>query len=221
MSPPAQPSAEARGLRFRFDPTSDWLFHDLDVAFPAQSVSAVTGRSGSGKSTLLSLFGLLLSAVDGQITIAGHPTETMSDYSRSMLRGTHIGFLFQDALLDPTRTVLDNITEGALFAGLSPRRVRARARDQLREVGLDTDLLCRRLPATISGGQAQRVALCRALIKQPTIVLADEPTGNLDAESSGIVMDLLGKAAQSGAAVVIATHDDAVIQYADRVVSLD
>ena len=117
--------------------------------------------------------------------------------------------------------MLDNITEGALFAGLSPRRVRARARDQLREVGLDTDLLSRRLPATISGGQAQRVALCRALIKQPTIVLADEPTGNLDAESSGIVMEILGNAARSGAAVIIATHDDAVIQYADRVVSLD
>ncbi len=221
MNLPAQPSAEARGLRFRFAPTGDWLFNDLDVEFGAQSITAVTGRSGSGKSTLLNLLGLLLSPNDGQIKIVGRPTEAMTDYSRSMLRGTHIGFLFQDALLDPTRTVFDNITEGALFAGLSTRRFRARARDLLREVDLDTDLLSGRLPATISGGQAQRVALCRALIKQPAIVLADEPTGNLDAESSGIVMELLGDAARSGSAVVIATHDDAVIQYADRVVSLD
>ncbi|MDE0065447.1 MAG: ABC transporter ATP-binding protein [Acidimicrobiaceae bacterium] len=221
MSPSVGPTAEARGLRFRFDPAGDWLFHDLDIEFPARSVSAVTGRSGSGKSTLLNLFGLLLSPNDGQIKIAGRTTETMSDFSRSMLRATHIGFLFQDALLDPTRTVFDNIAEGALFAGLSTRRFRARARDLLREVDLDTDLLSGRLPATISGGQAQRVALCRALIKQPSIVLADEPTGNLDAESSGIVMELLSNAARSGAAVIIATHDDAVIQYADRVVSLD
>lgn len=221
MNPPGQPSAEARGLCFRFGPKSEPLFDNLDVEFPARSISAVTGRSGSGKSTLLSLFGLLLSPTSGQLMIAGRQTQTMSDYSRSMLRRTHIGFLFQDALLDPTRTVLDNITEGALFAGLSPSRLRGRARDQLREVDLDTDLLSRRLPATISGGQAQRVATCRALIKQPMIVLADEPTGNLDAESSGIVMGLLSKAAQSGATVIIATHDDAVIRYADRIVSLD
>ena len=214
-------NAEARSLCFRFDPDSGWLFNDFDVEFPTGSVSVVTGRSGSGKSTLLNLFGLLLSPISGQLTIAGQQTGTLSDHSRSMLRRTHIGFLFQDALLDPTRTVLDNITEGALFAGLSPRRLRARARDQLREVGLDADMLSRRLPANISGGQAQRVATCRALIKQPTIVLADEPTGNLDAESSGIVMGLLRDAANSGAAVIIATHDDTVIEYADRVVSLD
>lgn len=218
---PQQPAAEARGLRFRFDPRSDWLFDGLDIEFPARSVSAVTGRSGSGKSTLLSLVGLLLSPTSGQLTIGGQPTESMSDYTRSMLRRTHIGFLFQDALLDPTRTVLDNITEGALFAGLSPRRLRERARHQLREVDLDTDLLSRRLPATISGGQAQRVATCRALIKRPGIVLADEPTGNLDAASSEIVMGVLSNAAQSGAAVIIATHDPAVIRYADRAVSLD
>lgn len=221
MTPPARTAAEARCLRFRFDPADDWLFDGLDVEFPAQSISAVTGRSGSGKSTLLNLLGLLMSPVEGQITIAGRPTANLSDYSRSMLRGSHIGCLFQDALLDPTRTVLDNITEGVLFSGLPTRQFQARARGLLAEVDLDTDLLSGRLPATISGGQAQRVALCRALIKQPTIVLADEPTGNLDAESSGIVMELLGNAARSGAAVIIATHDDAVIQHAERVVSLD
>lgn len=221
MTSNAQTSVEVRGLCFQFNRTSGLLFDDLDADFPANSISAVTGRSGSGKSTLLSLLGLLLSPTGGQITIAGNSTAALSDYSRSMLRRTHIGFLFQDALLDPTRTVLDNVTEGALFAGLPPRRLRARAREQLRETDLDADLLRGRLPATISGGQAQRVATCRALIKQPQVVLADEPTGNLDAESSAIVMELLNEAASSGATVIVATHDDAVIQYTDRVVSLD
>ena len=221
MTARANLGAEARGLCFRFDPASDWLFENFDIEFPARCITAVTGRSGSGKSTLLSLFGLLLSPISGSLAIADKPTEMMSDSSRSMLRGSHIGFLFQDALLDPTRTVLDNITEGVIFAGLSPRQFRAQAHEQLREVGLDTNILGKRLPATISGGQAQRVALCRALIKQPKIVLADEPTGNLDVQSSDIVMATLVKAAQSGATVIIATHDDTVIRRADRVVSLD
>ena len=177
MNPPTEPSAEAHGLRFRFDPTSDWLFNDLDVEFPRplrlRGHRAIRIRQVDSAEPLRSLV----------------VTHRRADRNRWSPDGDNVGllqvnaagnphrFLFQDALLDPTRTVLDNITEGALFAGLSPRRVRARARDQLREVGLDTDLLSRRLPATISGGQAQRVALCRALIKQPTIVLADEPTG--------------------------------------------
>jgi len=216
-----QPAVATTGLRFRYGPSDEWLINSLELDFPAASISVVTGRSGSGKSTLLSLLGLLLTPTSGYLAFAGCRTETMSDYARSRLRGTHVGFLFQDALLDPTRTVLDNITEGALFAGLSPRRLRSTASDLLRQVDLDIDLLSNRLPATISGGQAQRVALCRALIKKPVVVLADEPTGNLDAESSRIVMDVLCRAADSGAAVIIATHDEAITGYATQVVSLD
>jgi len=221
MNTSAQPVLATTGLRFRYGPGDDWLINSISVEFPTTSISVVTGRSGSGKSTLLSLLGLLLTPTSGHLTISGRHTETMSDYARSRLRGTHVGFLFQDALLDPTRTVLDNITEGALFAGLSPRGLRSSASDLLRQVDLDIDLLSERLPATISGGQAQRVALCRALIKKPVIVLADEPTGNLDTDSSRIVMDVLSRTADSGAAIIIATHDEAITGYATQVISLD
>lgn len=191
------------------------------LSLQAGHVTTLTGRSGSGKSTLLNLLGLLLAPVTGDIVIDDVKTGGLSDRERSAVRGRHIGLLFQDALLDPARTVMDNIGEGALYAGLAPSVVSGRARELLARVDLDPQLLARRLPAAVSGGQAQRIALARCLIKRPSVVLADEPTGNLDLATSEVVLGVLRDEAERGATVIVATHDEAVVAQADTVVLLD
>lgn len=199
----------------RGEPIVDGLTH----AFAPALLTAVTGPSGCGKSTLLYLIGLLLTPWRGQIAIgdvpdAGH----LGDGERSLLRAERIGFVFQDALLDPSRSVMDNVMEGMLYAGVPRSGARERAQQLLErfQVSLRAD----HRPGEVSGGQAQRVALCRALIKRPAVILADEPTGNLDATSSELVIDGLRRAASGGATVVIASHDARVVAACDRVLAL-
>lgn len=199
----------------RGEPIVDGLTH----AFAPALLTAVTGPSGCGKSTLLYLIGLLLTPWRGQIAIgdvpdAGH----LGDGERSLLRAERIGFVFQDALLDPSRSVMDNVMEGMLYAGVPRSGARERAQQLLErfQVSLRAD----HRPGEVSGGQAQRVALCRALIKRPAVILADEPTGNLDATSSELVIDGLRRAASGGATVVIASHDARVVAACNRVLAL-
>jgi len=199
----------------RGEPIVDGLTH----VFAPALLTAVTGPSGCGKSTLLYLIGLLLTPWRGQIAIgdvpdAGH----LGDGERSLLRAERIGFVFQDALLDPSRSVMDNVMEGMLYAGVPRSGARERAQQLLErfQVSLRAD----HRPGEVSGGQAQRVALCRALIKRPAVILADEPTGNLDATSSELVIDGLRRAASGGATVVIASHDARVVAACDRVLAL-
>jgi lipoprotein-releasing system ATP-binding protein len=129
-----------------------------------------------------------------------------------------MGFVFQDAVLDPARTVIDNVCEAGLYAGLTRTQARLRAVALLErfEVGLQWD----RRPGEVSGGQAQRVALCRALLNQPRVILADEPTGNLDQVSAGLVLNALQESAREGSVVVVASHDPDVVARADRVISV-
>jgi lipoprotein-releasing system ATP-binding protein len=180
----------------------------MDAIIEPGSATALVGRSGSGKSTLLYLIGLMLTPRSGSLRIGGVETATMTDQERANLRAESIGFVFQDALLDPALTVLGNVLESTLFRSRSSA---ARAADRERAIALldrfGVEVEHDRLPGEISGGQAQRVALCRALVKEPTIVLADEPTGNLDAESAELVWSALRDCADAGAAVVVATHD--------------
>lgn len=205
-------------LRFgyrRNEPAIDGLSHP----FPEGQASAVTGRSGSGKSTLLYLIGLLLSPWSGRITIAGQDVADAPDALRSEVRALRIGFVFQDAALDPTRTVLDNVVEGALYAQTPRREAVGRAHELLERFGVN--LRADHRPGEVSGGQAQRVALCRALLNRPRIVLADEPTGNLDTETAGVVIDaLLSMAHDDGATVIIVSHDPAVATACDEVLAL-
>jgi lipoprotein-releasing system ATP-binding protein len=190
----------------------------LTLSLEPGKVTAITGPSGCGKSTLLALLGLLLSPRSGDVVLEGSTTRDRSDRHRSNLRAVSYGFVFQDACLDPARSVLDNVLEPVVYAGRSANGRRAQAMDLLRRT--DIDLAAGRRPGEVSGGQAQRIALCRALINDPTVILADEPTGNLDLASGSIVLDLLAAAAADGRTVVIATHDGQVVDRCDSVVEL-
>jgi ABC-type lipoprotein export system ATPase subunit len=206
-----------KGLRFGY-PGSPELFTDLDLVLPPGAMTALTGLSGTGKSTLLYILGLLLRPADGRVSLGPTMTENLRDDQRSWLRAHRIGFVFQDAALDPTRTVLDNVTETALYTGLPRRVAEQRALQLLHQFGVD--LRWDHKPGQVSGGQAQRVALCRALLHSPPFVLADEPTGNLDRSSADVVLTALSASAADGATVVIATHDPVVVQRCDNRVDL-
>lgn len=194
------------------------LFTDFDLAVPYGAVVALTGRSGSGKSTLLYLLGLMLRPHGGRLEVEGVDTGPLGDADRARLRARSFGFVFQDAALDPARSVLDNVLEPCIYRGESKAVARDRATALLDR--FKVDLPVDRRPGQISGGQAARVALCRALLSSPPVILADEPTGNLDAATSDLVVDALAAEAGTGSAVVIATHDRRVVEKCDRVVRL-
>ena len=191
----------------------------LTWTFPSGAVTGVTGRSGRGKSTLLYLLGLLLTPDAGTIVLDGDEVAGLPDRERSRIRAERIGFVFQDAALDPSRTVLDNVIEGAIYTGL-PRTVATERAGTLLD-RFDVGLRAEHRPGEVSGGQAQRVALCRALLNAPDVVLADEPTGNLDDTTAGIVIGALIELAHDQAAtVIISSHDHEVISRCDLTLQL-
>lgn len=203
----------ADGLGFSYV-AGDPILVDWYAEFHAGQTVAVTGPSGAGKSTLLYLLGLMLRPDTGAVLLDGKAVSSLRDTRRADLRAREFGFVFQDAALDPTRTVADNIAETALYRGQSRREALERAEDLMVRFGVD--LRAGHKPGQISGGQAQRIALCRALLAAPRVVLADEPTGNLDPDTSNLVVKALGEHARAGAAVVIVTHNPAVAESCDR-----
>jgi len=205
-------------LSFRYDREGAELFGGLDHVFAPGALSAVMGPSGCGKSTLLYVLGLLLRPTAGAVRLGSHMLSAEPDGERSAIRASVMGFVFQDAALDPRRSVLDNVCEPAVYSGrpLGPTRERARELVDRLAPGVDTN----RRPGQISGGQGQRIALARALINSPTVVLADEPTGNLDADNTNVVLQLLRDVANDGATVVVATHDPIVSSFADDLLTL-
>ena len=207
-----------RGLSFAYRRGTPAVIDNLSVRFEPATITTVTGSSGSGKSTLLYLLALMLTPQAGSITWNGRATEAMADSERARLRANHCGFVFQDAMLDPARTVLDNACEAALFAGVPHRLARDRARGLLEEFGVGHRADHR--PGEISGGQAQRVALCRALLTDPDVIFGDEPTGNLDDASADIVWSALVARARAGATVIVATHAHTLTTRAGRQVEL-
>ena len=209
---------EISGVGFSYRRGGERVLDGLDVVFPRGALSVVTGPSGCGKSTLLYLAGLLLRPSVGSVRVGGVAAGGLPDRERSRLRAERIGFVFQDAALDVTRSVLDNVVEGALYAGMTRQEAERRALGLLDRFGVE--LRADHRPGEISGGQAQRVGLCRALVKDPEVILADEPTGNLDAGTASVVLEALRDAAGEGATVVVATHDRDVAAEADHVVAL-
>jgi putative ABC transport system ATP-binding protein len=189
---------------------------DVDLTVDAGEFLAVVGPSGAGKSTMLNVLGLLDAPSEGVVRLHGEDVTTLSDEALTDARRTAIGFVFQDFHLLPTLTAAENVELPTLFAR-DPEGM-ARARDLLRRVGLGDRLDHR--PTQLSGGQQQRVAIARALVNEPTVVLADEPTGNLDRETGRAVLDELRGICDEGVAVVAVTHDPLVTEYVDRVVEL-
>ena len=193
------------------------ILHPLDLEVGRGQLAAVVGPSGSGKSTLLGLMAGLDAPSDGSIVLDGAEITRLGEDALTRLRGQKLGFVFQFFNLIPSLTALENVGLPLEIAGRDDAEPRARA--LLREVGLEGRL--GHYPAQLSGGEQQRVALARALVHEPGLVLADEPTGNLDAENGRHVFELLlGAVRRRGTTLVLVTHDEALAAQADLVVRL-
>jgi putative ABC transport system ATP-binding protein len=178
----------------------------------------VMGPSGSGKSTLLYLLGGLDRPTSGSILVGGQSIETLDENALAIYRREKVGFIFQSFNLIPSMTALDNVAFPMRFAGVSRRDRLQRAYALLKQVGLEDRVLHK--PAELSGGQQQRVAVARALVNNPQLILADEPTGNLDTASGAGVMQLLSDLHQDGRTIMVVTHDHRMSQFATRIVNL-
>jgi lipoprotein-releasing system ATP-binding protein len=195
------------------------VLRGLDLAVAAGEVVALVAPSGAGKSTLLHIAGLLDTPDDGTVTIAGQDMARAGDAARTVLRRTGIGFVYQFHHLLPEFSAAENIVLPQLANGVADKAARARAMDLLGQVGLAARAGHR--PAEMSGGEQQRVAFCRALANGPGLLLADEPTGNLDPATSDQVFDVLMQVVRdSGMAALIATHNPGLAARMDRVVRL-
>jgi putative ABC transport system ATP-binding protein len=179
---------------------------------------AIMGPSGSGKSTLLHVLGGLEPVTYGEIWLRGQRVDGLSESAWAVLRRRHVGFMFQFFNLLSTMTVADNVELPALLAGATPRQARRRREELLAELGITAKAGA--APSRLSGGEQQRVALARALANEPGLLLADEPTGNLDSASARDVLRLLRRTHAAGQTIVMVTHDAKVAGLADRVISL-
>jgi ABC-type lipoprotein export system ATPase subunit len=225
---PAVPGAvgpvpiEVRGLthQYRVEGGPLVVLHDLECSVAAGEFLAVTGRSGTGKTTLLSILGGLERPQTGEVRVGGTELSALGGNALADYRRTTVGFVFQDfGLLSPL-TAAENIELALAFASVRGARRSRRARELLAAVGL-ADRSGHR-PAALSGGESQRVAIARALANHPRLVLADEPTGNLDDESATLVLDLLASLpAEHECTLIVVTHNPTVASRADRIVRLD
>jgi putative ABC transport system ATP-binding protein len=186
----------------------------VSLAVAEGDLVAVTGPSGSGKTTLLHLAGALDKPTSGSIRIIGLEIAGLPDKSLSKLRATRIGFVFQQLFLAEHQSVLGNVADGLLYAGIPLAQRHEAAMDALAAVGLADRARAR--PTQLSGGQRQRVAIARALAGRPAVLLADEPTGNLDQATGHAVLDLLGELNQAGTTIVVITHDRSIAGRARR-----
>ncbi|MGH2656111.1 MAG: ABC transporter ATP-binding protein [Actinomycetota bacterium] len=190
----------------------------VDLRIERGDLLGIVGPSGSGKTTLLNILGTLDRADAGTVRIDGHDVSTLTDRQLSALRAHRIGFVFQQFFLAPGVSALDNVADGLLYTGLALAERRRRARKTLARVGL-ADRTHHR-PNELSGGQNQRVAVARALVGRPSLLLADEPTGALDSGSGAAVLELLNELHEDGTTIVVITHDHDVARLLARQVYL-
>ncbi|MGC4112928.1 MAG: ABC transporter ATP-binding protein [Nocardioides sp.] len=217
MTGPAVIELAGVGRTFPGEPPVEVL-RGIDVRVEAGEFVAVVGPSGSGKSTLLNIVGLLTSPTSGRYLLDGVDTARSRPRELARLRASRIGFVFQGFHLLPHLSVRENTALGGLYLGLSARERRARAARLIDRVGLAHRLDA--APATLSGGERQRAAIARALVADPSLLLADEPTGNLDSASATSVLDLFTDLNRDGTTVVMITHDAEVARRAERVLRI-
>ncbi|HEX9437054.1 MAG TPA: ABC transporter ATP-binding protein [Candidatus Limnocylindria bacterium] len=216
----AAPAIETRGLvkHYRRGPTLVRAVDGLDVRIERGEFVAVVGRSGSGKTTLLDCLGLLLTPTGGQVLLEGAETSRLGGNARAALRAKRIGFVFQEFNLLPGLTALENVLLPLRYAGGNGEG-RRRGETLLEEVGLGGRVSHR--PSELSGGEQQRVAIARSLVNDPAIVLADEPTGELDTDTADELVALMRRVnRERGATFVVVTHDADLAARADRVIRL-
>ena len=206
-------------VSFRYSDRREWVCRNLSIDFPAGQLTLVTGPSGSGKSTLLNLCGLIDRPDSGSLTVAGRETAGLDEDALTLLRRESVGFIFQSFNLVPVMTVFENVEFPLLLQGVEAGRRAGRVREILDRVGLAG--FEKRRPDELSGGQRQRVAIARALVKSSRLVIADEPTANLDSVTATQVTDLMRALGRDeGTTCVIATHDPRVADHCDRVFRL-
>lgn len=179
---------------------------------------ALMGPSGSGKSTLMNMLGCLDTPTSGKYVLSGHDVSQMKDDQLAQVRNKEIGFVFQQFNLMPRLSALENVAVPLIYAGVSKKEREDKARAMLEKVGLGERYKHR--PNELSGGQCQRVAIARALVNDPSLILADEPTGNLDTKTSIEIMEIFGKIHSSGNTVVLVTHEEDIAEHARRVIRL-
>jgi len=216
----SQAFIRVRSLRKSY-PMGSTVVHALagvDLTVERNSLSVVMGPSGSGKSTLLYLLGGLDRPTSGQIGINGSLLESLDENALALYRRRSVGFIFQSFNLIPSMSALENVAFPMRFAGIPTRQRRLRALQLLKQVGLEKRANHR--PTELSGGQQQRVAIARALVNDPPLVLADEPTGNLDSGSGLSIMQLLSELHRSGRTVLVVTHDPRMARFATDFVRL-
>ena len=193
---------------------------DVNLSFGKGEFAGFVGPSGSGKTTLLNIIGSLDAPSEGNASVLGHSIGDLSHVEAARLRKEHLGFIFQTYNLLPVYTVFENVEFPLLLLSLSPAERKNAVQDALEWVGLTEKIKSR--PAQLSGGECQRVAIARAMVKRPKIVLADEPTANLDSKNSHNILETMEKLNQElETTFIFATHDDKVIQYLRRKISLE
>jgi putative ABC transport system ATP-binding protein len=190
----------------------------VDLTVERGDYLAIMGASGSGKSTLMNIIGALDNATDGHYELDGISIDSLDESGLSIVRNRKIGFIFQSFNLIPRTTALSNVELPLLYRGVHRKERMSRAMAALVSVGLSDRM--HHEPTELSGGQQQRVAVARALVAEPSLLLADEPTGNLDSHSTSDVLDLMDDMHQDGRTIVMITHEDDVAKRADRVITL-
>jgi len=215
-----QPLIHARDLRKTYH-VGDQVVHaldGLDLDIRVNEYVALMGPSGSGKSTLMNMLGCLDSPTSGSYILNAQDVSRLEDDALAEIRNREIGFVFQTFNLLPRYTALENVALPMVYAGIPKAERQDRAREVLAQVGLGDRMDHR--PNELSGGQRQRVAVGRALVMKPSIILADEPTGNLDTATSEEVMELFGEIQKAGNTVILVTHEEDIAAYAHRTVRL-